>query len=171
MLINDPRFVFFTQQEGVMPTPKHGSNSTWYVNSVEDTKYYYRKNGDNLEPLGKFTMIILYHNQHDRRPIIPYCFYSMYFDRQHFNNDVGDELYYTDEPPAVGSIPLTIHDIPMIDGPPAKKKGGYCKRTKTRACKQFDDIRLQKLNKNKDFNKTQKKKYYKMLKKCILSKV
>ena len=44
---------------------------------------------------------------------------------------------------------------------------------RTRACKQFDDMdgkRLQKLKKNKDFNKTQKRKYYKMLKKCILSK-
>jgi hypothetical protein len=38
---------------------------------------------------------------------------------------------------------------------------------RTRACKQFDDLdgkRLQKLKKNKDFNKTQKRKYYKMLK-------
>jgi hypothetical protein len=43
----------------------------------------------------------------------------------------------------------------------------------TKACKQFDDIEkqlLKKLRQKKDFNKTQKKKFIKLLKKCILSK-
>ncbi len=46
-------------------------------------------------------------------------------------------------------------------------------RKLTKACKQFDVIEgklLKKLRQKKDFNKTQKKKYMKLLKKCILSK-
>ena len=46
-------------------------------------------------------------------------------------------------------------------------------RKSTKACNQFNVMEgklLKKLRQKKDFNKTQKRKYIKLLKKCILSK-
>ena len=124
-LVDDPRWVFFTHQEGVT---RPSLSELIYIPSGENTKYYYRKNGDNLEPLGKFTKLDMPVNQHRSNAFKGYLIYTIFFDRQNIISDSGDELYYTDEPPAAGSVPLTINDIPNITG--GKKYKKYRKNTK-----------------------------------------
>ena len=125
-LDDDPRWVFFRHQEGV--TQPSLSEHIYIPSGENNTKYYYRKNGDNLEPLGKFTKLDMPVNQHRSNAFKGYLVYTIDFDRQNIISDASDELYYTDEPPAAGSVPLTINDIPNIKG--GKKYKKYRKNTK-----------------------------------------
>ena len=126
-LSDNPRWVFF-QIQG--ERQKQGALIPHiYIPSGENnTKYYYRKNGDQLEPLGKFTKLEMESNQHLSGMWKGYPVYTIDFDRGQSISDAGDELYYTDEPPAAGSVPLTINDIPNITG--GKKYKKYRKNTK-----------------------------------------
>jgi hypothetical protein len=121
-----PKMGFFRHQEGV--TQPSLSEHIYIPSGENNTKYYYRKNGDNLEPLGKFTKLDMPVNQHRSSAFKGYLEYKIFFDRAHIISDAGDELYYTDEPPAAGSVPLTINDIPNIKG--GKKYKKYRKNTK-----------------------------------------
>ena len=125
-LSSDPRWVFFWHQEGV--TQPSQLEHIYIPSGENNTKYYYRKNGDNLEPLGKFTKLDMPVNQARSSAFKGYLIYTIFFDRQNIISDAGDELYYTDEPPAAGSVPLTINDIPNIKG--GKKYKKYRKNTK-----------------------------------------
>jgi hypothetical protein len=126
-LDDDPRWVFFRHQEGV--TQPSLSEHIYIPSGENNTKYYYRKNGDNLEPLGKFTKLDMPVNQHTSNVFKGYLIYTIFFDRQNIISNAGDELYYTDEPPAAGSVPLTINNIPNIkEG--GKKYKKYRKDTK-----------------------------------------
>jgi len=120
---DDPRFVFFKRQG---QRARFGAIVPHiYLNSGENnTNYYYRRIGDQLEPLGKFTKLDLPSNQHQDGAFKGYLKYTIDFDRGQIISDAGDELYYTDYPPAAGSVPLTINDIPA-----ARNVGGR-KRTK-----------------------------------------
>ena len=110
-LSDDPRWVFF-QNQG--ERQKHGSIIPHiYIPSGENnTKYYYRRIGDQLEPLGKFTKLELEANQQLSGTWKGHSEYTISFDRQQIISAVGDELYYTDDSPAAGSVPLTIANIP-----------------------------------------------------------
>jgi hypothetical protein len=126
-LSDDPRWVFF-QNQG--ERQKQGAIIPHiYIPSGENnTKYYYRRIGDQLEPLGKFTKLELEANQHLSGGWKGHNEYTISFDRQQIISAAGDELYYTYEPPAAGSVPLTINDIPNIKG--GKKYKKYRKNTK-----------------------------------------
>lgn len=117
-------WVFFSHQEGIIQPSL--SEHIYIPSGENNTKYYYRKNGDNLEPLGKFTRLDLPVNQAKSSGYKGYLKYTITFDRsQSISNDAGDELYYTDEPPADGSVPLTTNDIKG-----GKKYKKYRKNTK-----------------------------------------
>ena len=94
-LDDDPRWVFFRHQKGItQPIPSEGI----YLNSDENnTNYYYRKNGDKLEHLGKFTKLYMPSNQHGSNVFKGYLIYTIFFDKQNIISDAGDKLYYTDK--------------------------------------------------------------------------
>ena len=95
---DDPRWVFFRYQKGItQPIPSEGI----YLHSGENnTNYYYRKNGDKIEHLGKFIKLYMPFNQHGSNVFKGYLIYTIFFDKQNIISDAGDELYYTDKPPS-----------------------------------------------------------------------
>ena len=129
----------------------HVEDPRWiFLNAPENRdKYYYVRHGgpnrilparcvdcgpppvnDILEPLGRFTRVELvnpyYSNLRDH-----YVHYWIWFEnpeRMTRRVSENDELYYTDEPPAAGSVPLTINDIPNASG--GKKTKKYRKKNK-----------------------------------------
>ena len=127
-LDDDPRWVFFKNQGKYVENPSYGTFPLVYLNSGENNTFFYRKNGDNLEPLGKFVSLVMQPNQATSIPNPGYLKYVINFNGITIFSDAGDELYYTDEPPAAGSVPLTINDIPNIKG--GKKYKKYRKNTK-----------------------------------------
>lgn len=115
-----------------------------FLNAPENRdKYYYVRHGgpnrilparcvdcgpppvnDVLEPLGRFTRVELinpyYSNQRDN-----YVHYWIWFEnpeRMTRRVSENDELYYTDNPPGAGSVPLTVNDIPINSGSIRKNK-------------------------------------------------
>lgn len=126
----------------------HVEDPRWiFLNAPEnrDKYYYVRRGGPNqilparcvdcgpppvdniLEPLGRFTRVEIvnpyYSNLRDH-----YVHYWIWFENSVNTSQrvsENDQLYYTDEPPAAGSIPLTINNIPPVS---SVSKGG--KKTK-----------------------------------------
>lgn len=120
----DPRWIFLNADEN------------------HDKYYYVRHGGPNriLEPLGSFERCDSYSSNLDDK----YVHYWIRFDnvervrRMMKTQRVSenDELYYTDEPPAAGSVPLTINNIPPASslskgGKKTKKNRGKNKKYKT----------------------------------------
>ena len=126
----------------------HAEDPRWiFLNADENRdKYYYVRHGgpnrilparivdtgpppvnDILEQLGRFErceLINSYRSNLDDN----YVHYWIWFDnpeRMTRRVSENDELYYTDKPPAAGSVPLTINDIPPLS---SLSKGG--KKTK-----------------------------------------
>ena len=114
----------------------HVEDPRWiFLNAPEnrDKYYYIRRGGPNqivparcvdcgpppvyniLEPLGRFTRVELvnpyYSNLRDN-----YVHYWIWFENSVNTSQrvsENDQLYYTDEPPTIRSVPLTINDIPI----------------------------------------------------------
>jgi hypothetical protein len=89
----DPRWNFFRDQG----QQNFDSRNIVYLNlNKNSTNYYYRKTGDTIEPLGKFTKIVMPPNQSQSLE------YYIEFDRIYDSNNnpikvnPTDELYYTD---------------------------------------------------------------------------
>ena len=113
--------------------------SQFLHNSDNRDKYYYVRRGNagpgqdprlnnTLEPLGHFTKIERY-NLHGSNIDDGYVHYNIEFEIPPSTRiSENDELYYTDEPPAAGSVPLTINDIPASSG--GKKTKKYRKNKK-----------------------------------------
>jgi hypothetical protein len=110
---SDPRMMFFIDQSTLYP-PLGYALDTNYVNVHENNRYYFRKVGEKLEPLGKFRKMAIPYDPH-RGTVYgkPYTQYIIFFFKKNIKSDDEDELYYTDEPPIDESVPLTIHDIPI----------------------------------------------------------
>ena len=104
----------------------HVDDPLWkFLNAPENKdKYYYlarRASGpgqpaeweNTLEPLGKFDNV---EKQYTGNSNIAdgYFHYNIVFTPPTYSQRITEksELYYTDEPPAAGSPPLTINDIP-----------------------------------------------------------
>ncbi len=133
----------------------HVEDPRWiFLNAPENRdKYYYVRHGgpnrilparavetgpppvdDVLEKLGRFTRVELvnpyYSNLRDN-----YVHYWIWFENVETMTrrvSENDQLYYTDEPPVAGSVPLTINDIPPASSlsKGGKKTKKYRKKTK-----------------------------------------
>jgi hypothetical protein len=124
--VEDPRWIFLNAPEN------------------QDKYYYVRRGGPNqilparcvdcglppvdniLEPLGKFERVELIDTRSNLRD--NYRHYWIWFENSENTSQrvsENDQLYYTDEPPAAGSVPLTINNIPPVS---TVSKGG--KKTK-----------------------------------------
>ena len=132
----------------------HVEDPRWiFLNAPENRdKYYYVRRGglnqilparcvdcgptpvDNiLEPLGKFERIEFVDTRSNLRD--NYRHYWIWFENSANASQrvsENDQLYYTDEPPAAGSIPLTINDIPQVSNisKGGKKTKKYRKKSK-----------------------------------------
>jgi hypothetical protein len=139
-----------------------------FLNAVENSnKYYYVRHGgpnrilparivetgpppinDILEQLGRFErceLINSYRSNLDDN----YLHYWIWFEnpeRMTRRVSENDELYYTDEPPVAGSVPLTINDIPsaLSVSKGGKKTKKYMKKTK-----KYKTIKRQKVKSKK----------------------
>ncbi len=101
-LDDDPRIQFFISQSELYQVSGH-SPASHYLNLDEtNTKYYYRKIGGKLEPLGKFKKLIWPHNQFQAASWNGINVYTIIFDKAQIKSEDGDELYYTDKPPTEG---------------------------------------------------------------------
>ena len=124
-----------------------------FLNADENRdKYYYVRHGgpnrilparivdtgpppvnDILEQLGRFERCELI-NSHRSNLDDNYVHYWIWFEnpeRMTRRVSENDQLYYTDEPPAAGSVPLTINDIPTSGGKKTKKYRKKNKKYKT----------------------------------------
>ena len=110
----------------------------FFTENLKSKKYYYINIGHTLVPLGTFIRFEELCNMGSLRYILVFS--------NGLNAGYGDELSYTDSPPAAGSVPLTYADYKSI-------RGGE----KTRKCKNKKLNKAQKY-KNKKLNKTQKYK-------------
>ena len=111
----------------------HVEDPRWiFLNALENRgKYYYVRRGDNLEPLGRFTRVNIINNYYSNLRD-NYIHYNIEFELPPSTLiNENDELYYTDEPPAAGSVPLTINDIPTSGGKKTKKYRKKNKKYKT----------------------------------------
>lgn len=120
-LFDHPRFYFFGHQEGIRDSP-----NLEFRAKPNNTKHYYRRNGDNLEYLGKFVLIKVWpNNQAGSSAYRGYLDYYIYFENdmspQRSRDTMKDELYYIDIPAGSVPPPLTIDDIPaagsILDNP------------------------------------------------------
>jgi hypothetical protein len=134
----------------------HVEDPRWiFLNADENRdKYYYVRHGgpnrilparcvdcgpppvdDILEPLGRFTKVTLVNPYHSnlRDHYVHYWIQFENPERMTRNVSENDELYYTDEPPTAGSVPLTINDIPPLSkgGKKTKKYRQKNKKNKT----------------------------------------
>jgi len=120
-LEDDPRVAFFSRQDGVTTggLPGYGGHEHVIIwtfweslgeTSEKNTKYYYRKNGDKLEPLGKFLRLEMAANQTRQSTLVykGYLEYKIVFHLSVSLSDPADELYYTDNPPLEENVPLTF---------------------------------------------------------------
>jgi hypothetical protein len=111
----------------------HVEDPRWiFLNAPENRdKYYYVRRGDNLEPLGRFIRVNIINNYYSNLRD-NYIHYNIEFEipPSTIINE-NDQLYYTDEPPAAGSVPLTINDIPTSGGKKTKKYRKKNKKYKT----------------------------------------
>ena len=129
-----------------------------FLNADENRdKYYYVRHGgpnrilparivdtgpppvnDILEQLGRFERCDIINSWRSNLDD-NYVHYWIWFDNPERMTRLvseNDELYYTDEPPAAGSVPLTINDIPPVSslskgGKKTKKNRGKNKKYKT----------------------------------------
>lgn len=126
-----------------------------FLNAPENRdKYYYVRHGgpnrilpsmvvnagpppvdDILEQLGRFDKCVLI-NSHRSNLDDGYVHYWINFENPERMTRLvceTDELYYTDEPPVAGSVPLTINDIPTSSngGKKTKKYRKKHKKNKT----------------------------------------
>jgi hypothetical protein len=132
-LTEDPRYWFF-----LIPTSKK--------------KFYYRRNGENLEKLGRYTELTI--TSHPRSNITSanggLITYIIYFDKtpeKWFHAQMDDELYYSDEP-------LSDSDLDYNNNPDIKSIINSYGGRKTK--------RYRKYKKSKKSKKSRKsKKYYK----------
>jgi hypothetical protein len=143
-----------------------------FLNADENRdKYYYVRHGgpnrilparivdtgpppinDILEQLGRFEkceLINSYRSNLDDNYVHYWILFENPTTRMVSEND---ELYYTDEPPVAGSVPLTINDIPPAS---SISKGGKTKKYRKKT-KKYKTIRNIKNKKRKDKSK---KKY------------
>jgi hypothetical protein len=119
----------FKQNLAIGEVHSHVDDPLWkFLNAAENKdKYYYlarRASGsgqsaeweNTLEPLGKFDNV---EKKYTGNSNIAdgYFHYNILFTPTTYSQQITEksELYYTDEPPAAGSPPLTINDIPKED--------------------------------------------------------
>ena len=117
----------------------------FFTENLKSKKYYYMNRGHTLVPLGTFIRF------EELGKFSDYSIrYGLMFSIPPYDSGIGvgcgEELSYTDSPPAAGSVPLTYADYKSI-------RGGE----KTRKCKNKKLKKAQKY-KNKKLNKTQKYK-------------
>lgn len=120
---DNPRLFFFMNQgEYVSTMDGMISNLPFiiYRSLVSNTKYYYRRYGDTLVPVGKFVETRMVPNQTRSNIFRGFLEYQIFFDSGYYTME--DELYYTDEEPAAGSVPPNINDIPLRGGIKLKTK-------------------------------------------------
>ena len=97
----------------------------FFTENLKSKKYYYMNIGHTLVPLGTFIRFEeLPKNMNSIR-------YGLMFSIPPYDSGIGvgcgEELSYTDSPPAAGSVPLTYADYKSIHG---GKKTRKCKNNK-----------------------------------------
>ena len=114
-----------------------------YRSLENNTKYYYRRDGNTLVPVGKFVETRMVPNQHRSNMFRGFLEYQIFFDSGYYTME--DELYYTDEEPAAGSVPPNINNIPHSGGNKIKTK----KHRKTNKKYRKTINKKRRFNKNK----------------------
>ena len=106
-LTEDPRYWFF-----LIPTSKK--------------KFYYRRNGDKLEKLGRYTDLTITSNPRIGEKIVKYIIYFDKTPERWFHAQMDDDLYYSDEP-------LSDSELDYSNNPDIKSIiNGYGGRRKTK---------------------------------------
>jgi len=128
----------------------HVEDPRWiFLNAPENRdKYYYVRRGiagiglnNTLEPLGRFTRVNIINNYYSNLRD-NYIHYNIEFEipPSAVINE-NDELYYTDQPPVAGRVPLTINDLPAAGSAIGGKKTKKYRKNK----KIYRTIRNKKL--------------------------
>ena len=129
----DPRWIFLNADENhdKYYYVRHGGPNRILPARIVDTGP--PPGNDILEQLGRFERCELI-NSHRSNLDDNYVHYWIWFEnpeRMTRRVSENDQLYYTDEPPAAGSVPLTINDIPTSGGKKTKKYRKKNKKYKT----------------------------------------
>ena len=116
----------------------------FFTENLKSKKYYYMNIGHTLVPLGTFIRFEeLPKNMNSIR-------YGLMFSIPPYDSGIGvgcgEELSYTDSPPAAGSVPLTYADYKSISGGEKTRK---CKNNKLKKTQNRKNKKSKKTRKNK----------------------
>jgi hypothetical protein len=105
----------------------------FFTENLNSEKYYYMNVGNTLVPLGTFIRIQDLQKVHDN------IRYGLMFSIPPYDSGIGvgmgENLVYTDYPPAAGSVPLTYTDYKNIVGGKKTRKHKNKKLKKTKKYK------------------------------------
>ena len=117
----------------------------FFTENLKSKKYYYMNRGHTLVPLGTFIRF------EELGKFSDYSIrYGLMFSIPPYDSGIGvgcgEELSYTDSPPAAGSVPLTYADYKSIHG---GKKTRKCKNKKLKKTQNRKNKKLKKTRKHK----------------------